>query len=264
MKTNPLPNTDLANFAAFTGEEKWRRLLSFKKGIPPLAYKVTRKYYADLMRLSAGPLEIESVHIEKLVANISAECRAKKDDIEAVSNILVARGIREFAERLRISGRVGHASELLPRMIGDRYVECWDRLILNIDGCATIPFFDLRRSGSQLTSLGRRVALSLMHENIRTHPDFPDVRLAIVQFDDAATAVPSDGSKKMRVARIIYDDGVELFGFDELKEMIRDTDRMWLDICTRREFDARLYRMEDEDENSPESPPFIRFWRKKA
>jgi hypothetical protein len=264
VKTNPLPNTDLANFAAFTGEEKWRRLLGFKKGIPPLAYKVARRYYADLMHLSAGPLTIEPVDIEKLAARIWTECRVKKDDIEATSNVLVARGIRELAERLKISGRVAHTNELLPRLIADRYVECWDRLILNIDGHAVIAFFDLRRSGSQLTLLGRQVTFSLMHENIRTHPDFAHVRLAIVQFDDDEVALPSGGGKKMREASIVYDNNVELFGFHELKEMICDTDRMWLDICKGREFDARLYRTEDEDETSPETPPFIRLWRKKA
>jgi hypothetical protein len=264
VKTNLLPNTDLANFAAIIGEEKWRRLLGFKMGIPPLAYKAVRSYYADLMNLSAGALALEPVSIEKLAANIRAQCRVKKDDIEAVSNILVARGIREFAGRLKITGRVAHAGELLPRMTGDRYVQCWDRLILNVDGNAVVPFFDLRRSGSQLTALGRRVAFSLMHENIRTHPDFRAVRLAIVQFDDTHTSLPSDPNKKLRVARMIYDDGVELFRFAELTEMIRDTDRMWLNISAGREFDARLYRTEDEDETSSETPPLVRIWRKEA
>ena len=63
---------------------------------------------------------------------------------------------------------------------------------------------------------------------------------------------------------MIYDDGVELFRFAELTEMIRDTDRMWLNISAGREFDARLYRTEDEDETSSETPPLVRIWRKEA
>ena len=50
----------------------------------------------------------------------------------------------------------------------------------------------------------------------------------------------------------------------ELTEMIRDTDRMWLNISAGREFDARLYRTEDEDETSSETPPLVRIWRKEA
>lgn len=137
-------------------------------------------------------------------------------------------------------------------MIGGEYVQCWNKLILNIDDRPVIPFFDPRGSSSQLNALGRRVALSIMHWNIRAmFPDHENTRLAIVQF-----ANPVEGARK---AKITFDDQVSLFDYDELDAKLAETFRMWAEVCEDRIKSAHVRAVDEDDDK--EAPPFVKLWR---
>lgn len=89
-----------------------------------------------------------------------------------------------------------------------------------------IPFLDPRRV-KRLTVQGRRFVFSVMHERIRAaDPDFADVSLAVVQFALSA--------KGPREPAIFLDQGVELFTFDELDRMVRETYELWVEVCEER------------------------------
>lgn len=72
----------------------------------------------------------------------------------------------------------------------------------------------------------------MMNQAIRVaDPDLAKVRLGIFQFDAL-----DDGS---RVVNLHTDEGVPLFDFDDLDDMIRDTYAIWLEVLQEREADAR-------------------------
>jgi hypothetical protein len=248
----PLPDTDVANFSALDPVQKRRALANFKQlRSINVSYASFRQHSSDCLGLRAGMLELNRPHFWKIARDIMRDCRPKTP-LNIRSNLMVAAGTYQLAETLRISGRV--APELTPRLIGGQYVECWNRVVLDIDGQPVIPFFDPRRSSSRLTPLGRRVALSIMHESIRAiDPDHANTRLAIVQYADA--------KRTTRKASITFDDETTLFGYDELARMISETLRMWIEISAGREEEA--HRRTDQDD-APDAPPFVRMWRKGA
>ncbi len=113
----------------------------------------------------------------------------------------------------------------------DLRVEYWWPFVMLVGGSPLIPFFDPRRS-RRLTVLGRRFAFSMMHQAIRVaDPDLADIRLGIFQFDAS-----DDVSRPIRLH---IDDGVSLYRFDELDEMIRETYAMWAEVLSEREAETR-------------------------
>jgi hypothetical protein len=71
-----------------------------------------------------------------------------------------------------------------------------------------------------------------MHERIRVaDPDFAAVSLAIVQF------ARSDSGPRTPV--VFTDEGIELFTFDELDQMVRETYELWAEISEERTADIR-------------------------
>lgn len=248
-----LPDTDVANFSALDPALKWKTLANFRQmRSTSVSYASFRQHASDCLGLRAGMFALERPHFRKIARDIIRDCKPKTPE-NIRFNLMVAAGTYQLADMLHISGRT--APELAPRMIGGQYVQCWNRLLLEIDGRPVIPFFDPRRSSSRLTPLGRRVALSIMHESIRAmDADHTGTRLAIVQY--------ADTKRSTRKASITYDDGVELFGYDELDAMIAETYRMWAEICAGREEEA--HRRADEGDDAADAPPFVKFWRKGA
>jgi hypothetical protein len=96
---------------------------------------------------------------------------------------------------------------------------------------------------------------SVMHHSIReVLPDYARARLGIIQLD-----VLTDGTRR---AVITYDEGFDLFSFDEVQAMVSDTVRVWSEICEGRVEEARRYA--DDGEETPETPPLFKLWRAKA
>lgn len=71
-----------------------------------------------------------------------------------------------------------------------------------------------------------------MHERIRAaDPDFADVTLAIVKF--------ARSEKGPRTPVIFTDEKIELFKFDELDQMVRETYELWTEILEERTAETR-------------------------
>jgi hypothetical protein len=131
-------------------------------------------------------------------------------------------------DHVTTSGLVSRKHEFLPLTLsGSTKLTYWHSLVVGHGGAALIPLFDPRRSSTNLTKLARRFAFSVMHENIRVqNPDFEDARLGIFQF-----TTPDKGP---RMPKLITDEGVELFAFDELEEMVRETNEIWTEVYLQR------------------------------
>ena len=72
----------------------------------------------------------------------------------------------------------------------------------------------------------------MMHERIRAaDPDFSEVTLGIVQF--------SLSEKGPRLPILFTDEGVKLFTFDELDQMVRETYELWREVCEERAIEIR-------------------------
>lgn len=150
-------------------------------------------------------------------------------DAERQANIAVALGLYNFAIETRLFGRKQEFSPLL--MGSGRRVAYWIPIILSLDDQPFVPFIDPRRSRG-LTQEGRRFAFSMMHERIRVaDPDYAAVRFAIFRFGDK--------ENEQRSPILYTDEGIELFSFDQMEDMIRTTYELWHEICTEREEEAR-------------------------
>lgn len=227
MKTPPLPEIDLARIAPMPFLQKQRALEGFRLGRPPYSYGPMRGSLSDLTNVQAdlaGPMD--RLPWEKIASVIS---RAAKSDLEESANLRAAEGLYRFAEAAELMGR---RHDIFPLALGlSSKVTFWQNAILSLDGRPIVPFYDPRRAKS-LTAEGRRFVFSVMHERIRAaDPDFADVGLVIFQFELSA--------KGMRMPITFSESSVELFSFEDLDQMVRETYSLWQEICEDRAADAR-------------------------
>jgi hypothetical protein len=202
-------------------------LEQIRLGRPPYSYAPLRGSLSDLTNVQAdlaGPMV--RTPWPKIAQVIS---RASKSDVEESANLRAAEGLFEFSEACHLIGR---RHDIFPLALGvTTKVTYWQPAILTLDERPVIPFYDPRRAKA-LTTEGRRFVFSVMHERIRAaDPDFADVGFAIFQFALSA--------KGARAPIIFSDSSVELFSFDELDEMVRETYELWREICEDRAADLR-------------------------
>ena len=221
MKIRPLPEIDLARIAPLPSEAKLKELEIFRFGHPPLSYNPMRSTLSDILDVEAGMFDLGRVPWHKVAETIA---RRSRNDGEEKANLQIAEGLYRFAEARGLRGR---KHDFLPLALGVGHrVAYWHSLVLIDGGIPFVPFFDPRRSRG-LTPEARRFVFSMMHERIRVaDPDFSDVRLCIFQF-----ARVNDGPRE---PRLYHDEGVALFGFDELDEMVRETYDLWREVCEER------------------------------
>jgi hypothetical protein len=227
VKIRRLPETDLARIAPLSADEKRRQLRQHKAGRPPFSYEPLRNSIHDVINVTPdlfGPAEPTSWgRVEQLI------WRRSKSEDEFKSNRAVAQSLHAYsiAEGVRARRQEIRA---LPLSL-DLRVEYWWPFVMLIDGRPLIPFFDPRRS-RRLTVIGRRFVFSMMHQAIRVaDPDLAEVRLGIFQFES--------GDDDARMLKLHTDDGVQLYEFDELDEMIRETYAIWAEVLGEREAEVR-------------------------
>jgi hypothetical protein len=195
----------------------------FRVTFPPYRYVPFRKSLGDILNAQTGFLPIgPRVPLERIKQAIRAEARTEE---EYEANVRVAEGLYDY---VRAKALVARKHEFLPLTLGGgTKLAYWHSLVVSQSGTALIPLFDPRRSSTNLTKLARRFAFSVMHENIRVqNPDFEDARLGIFQF-----TTPDEGP---RAPKLITDEGVELFTFDKLEEMVRETNELWTEVYMQR------------------------------
>lgn len=227
MKIRRLPEIDLARVATLPTDQKRRALEQFKLGHPKLNYKPVRARFADIFNVQPDMFAAADPTawpvLERLI-------RAKAtSDEECSANLLVAKGLHDFARSNAVRSR-SQAFFPLSLSVGEK-VEYWLPMVMALEGAPLVIFIDPRR-GKKLTADARRFVFSMMHEHIRVaNPDFSTARLGIVQFGDAAD--------DQRPVKLSTDDGVELFRFDQLDQMVRDTYDIWREVSTEREEEVR-------------------------
>ncbi|MER8753832.1 hypothetical protein NKH57_32375 [Mesorhizobium sp. M1050] len=227
MKIRPLPDIDLARIAPLPSDQKSRALEQMKGGHPPYSYEPMRRSALELLNVDAGPLgKVDRASWAKLADAISK--RSRSED-ESKANLGAAKALFDFAEAANLHGR---RHDIYPLAIGiSEKVKFWLPAVVAIDGQTVVPFIDPRRS-KKLTADGRRFAFSVMHERIRAaDEDFADVEFAIFQLD-----ANDDGS---RTTRLHLSRGVELYSFDDLDLMVRETYDLWRAILEEWERETR-------------------------
>ena len=227
MKIRPLPEIDLARIAPLPRDEKRRALEQVRLGRPPYSYAPVRATISDMLNVQSeliGPMP--RTPWEKISAAIKRKSRSKAEE---EANLRVAEGLFDFVQAREIMSR---RLDIFPLQLGiGTKVVFWQPVVLTLDERAVIPFLDPRRAKG-LTAKGRRFVFSVMNERIRAaDPDFAGVTLAIVQF-----ARSDDGP---RTPIVFTDESVELFTFDELDQMVRETYELWTEISEERTAETR-------------------------
>ena len=217
-----LPDVDLAIIAPLPTEQKRKALEGFRLSRPPYTYGHFRGMLPGLLRLATPMFGAPPEMPFEWWAN--AIRRVAKTQAEADANIRVAAGV--YASRWR--GREQHFPAMRTS-IGHQLVY-WAPAVLNINDRPVIPFFNPRKKAMPAHAF--RFVYSLMHEQIRVaDPDFAEAALCINHFSS-----PKEGP---RVLNTVYDDGISLFGFDELQRMVAETYDIWAEVLAGRVADAR-------------------------
>jgi hypothetical protein len=227
MRIRRLPEIDLARIAPLPSDQKRRALEQFKLGHPTIAYKPVRARFADIFNVQPGMFAaadpIAWPVLERLI-----QAKAMSDD-EYDANLLVAKGLHTFAQDNALRSR-SQGFFPMSLSVGEK-VEYWLPMVTALKGAPLVIFIDPRR-GKSLTAEARRFVFSMMHEHIRVaNPDFATARLGIVQFGEAVAG--------QRPVKLSTDEGVELFGFDQLDRMVRETYDIWREVSEAREDEVR-------------------------
>lgn len=227
MKIRRLPEIDLARIATLPTQQKRSALEQFKLGHPKITYKPVRALFGDVFNVQPDMFAAADPTpwpvLERLI-----RAKATSED-ECDSNLLVAKGLHDFA---RSNALRSHSQAFFPLSlsVGEK-VEYWLPMVTALEGAPLVIFIDPRR-GKGLTAEARRFVFSMMHEHIRVaNPDFSAARLGIVQFGDAA--------EDQRPVKLSTDEGVELFGFEQLDQMVRETYDIWREVSEAREDEVR-------------------------
>lgn len=227
MKIRRLPEIDLARVASLPTDQKRRALEQFKLGHPTITYKPVRARFADIFNVQPDMFEVADPTawpvLERLI-----RAKATSDD-ECSANLLVAKGLHVFALSNAVRSR-SQAFFPLSLSVGEK-VEYWLPMVMALEGAPLVVFIDPRR-GKKLTADARRFVFSMMHEHIRVaNPDFSSARLGIVQFGEVA-----DDQRSVKLSK---DEGVELFDFNQLDRMVRETYDIWREVSEAREDEVR-------------------------
>lgn len=222
-----LPEIDLARIAPLPIEQKYSQLKQLKLGYPSITYNPTRRAIPDIVNEILPMFEATSAtswpHIESV---ITKACRSN-DELQ--SNLGVARSIYGYVSAAKLRARK-HEFYPLALGVGVR-VEYWLPYVLLTEKSASVTFVDPRRTKG-LTKQGRRFVFSTMHERIRVaDPAFRNVELNIIQFD-----VADDNTRPIQISSDI---GLELFSFEQLDQMVRETYEVWLSVLSERETEER-------------------------
>jgi hypothetical protein len=194
-----------------------------KSGRPPHTYNPLRGSLGDILNLQPEMFGSASARTPwgQIAADIS---RKSSSDDEKNYNLAVAEALYAYAVKNEV---LSFAKPIAPWAVGyGQAVTYWWNLYTVVEDASCFIFVDPRIS-APLTKVARKFVLSVMHERIRVpDPDFSDSQLLIAQFGKA------DGGK--RVLRLFELPETELFGIDELNEMIDETYRLWIEILTER------------------------------
>jgi hypothetical protein len=226
MKMRRLPEIDLARIAPLSTEDKYIALRRQKVANPPYSYDPFRSVLSDIFN-AEYPLFGSSARTpwEKIEKKLQSR---SKDTTEYAANVKLAKILHERAIG---DGLIGQSQDFLPFPIGlDEKVKYWFRLSYVREGRLIVPFIDPRMQNS-LGPNGRRFTFSMMNQAIReANPDFEAASFEIIHFGRAING---------RTINVYSDTNVELYDFDELDNMVRETYAIWAAVLKEREKEDR-------------------------
>jgi hypothetical protein len=227
VKIRPLHDLDLARIAPMGAAQKRNALRQIKLGHPPYSLNPMRQSFSDICNIEAGLFpSMARTPWSAISRQIARRCRSEDEE---KANLAVGLALYKYASERGVHGR---AQDFFPLALGvGRKISYWAKAVIAIDGKPFIPFVDPRKA-PRLWAEGRRFVFSAMHEHIRAaDPDFADVGLTILQF--------KEGPDETRVVVPHFSDGIELFSFDQLDAMVRETYSIWVEVLEEREAEAR-------------------------
>lgn len=226
MRTDRIYEIDLACIAPLPVEMKREALRKLKSFVPPLTFQPIRNTVQDLFDVRPNPFIAHQTtawnHIEERIDSLS------KTDAEAAANICAGAGLYRYRQENAIHG-VAH--QFTRMSLGHGTLSYWSDVLLGIGDRHVIPFLDPRISGG-LTPLGIRFVFSAMDLHLRRRNiQFRDYTLAIIRLSP-----PSYGRRN---AIVHFDDGIDLFLYQEMKQMVRDTYDIWAEVLQERAKETR-------------------------
>lgn len=227
MKIRRLAETDLARFCVMPKEKREQALRKHKSGWAPHDYDPVRLAQPDILNRQLAMFGATSPTPWRKIKELIV--KASDGPKEAYYNLKVGEALFEFARLKEIISR-DHALPSWGVGFGQS-VRYWQNYVSIFDRNFEISFHDYRIS-KNLNEAARRFVLSVMHQRTRVvDPDLQESVLAIYQF--------AKGSNGKRIIRRFTDEGIDLFTFEELNEMISDTYSLWQKILNEREADVR-------------------------
>ena len=227
MKMHRLPETDLARIGPLSRDRKRALLRRHKQAVAPYSYAPTRRTLPDIWNTQYELLGTSERPTWEKIEKRIWECSKSPEEFQA--NIPVAKKLFRHAEANSI---ISHVEDFLPLQIGIGANVCyWSKLSYVVDGKVTVLFIDPRRNNG-LGRLGRRFAFSMMHHGVRlADPDFENAALQIIHVGSSLNGA--------RTLNFHTDRDVNLYSFDELDQMVRETYEIWREVLEEREEEER-------------------------
>jgi hypothetical protein len=224
MKIRPLPITDLARIAVLPLGMQRPALEQVKSGGRAGSYRPTREKLPDIVNRHPGVFESERASwsvVEKDIKMLS------RSDEEEKMNLLTAKSIYDFCHEEKINARELDGFPL-SFAIGLK-LTCWAPALFLYPDRISVPFFDMRRRYG-LTPAACKFMFSAMHLALReNNPDYESVTFEILRLSDS----------KRRTIRPVPENGMELFSYEQLEELVVDTHELWIEVQIGRSEDRR-------------------------
>jgi hypothetical protein len=228
VRTPRIPETDLARIAVCPVDEQRILLQDLRSFRPPHTLNPFRQSVADILNLQPTGLlgSLDRTPWPKIQESIE---RSKETEDGIAKNLGVAKALFEFSEQRQVIsyGRpvprwnVGYGIDLA---YWNQFYSVWGE-------AAAFVHFDPRLT-HPLTEGARRFVFSLMHQRLRVDdPDFADVGLKIFRF--------GRGEGDRRTISEYSAEGLELYDYAQLNEMIGTTYRLWVEEIESRQRSSR-------------------------
>ncbi len=219
QKTRQLPITDLARIATLHPSERLHQLKQVKSGGGFGSYEPTRRKLPDIVNRHPGAFESKRAGWSQIESDIA---RMSKSDHEERMNKTAARSIFDYCVAHGVEAR---ELDGFPLSFGIGVkLRCWSPALFVYPDRITIPFFDMRRT-YRLSRDAVRFMFSVMHIALReNNPDYAEVQSEVLRLKD----------EPERNIRVISDQRMRLFTYDELEQMVTETYQLWHAVLDER------------------------------
>lgn len=231
MKLRRLPEIDLATITPLPNDLQKVRLNSFEAGGGGWSYEAARSLVPDTLQAQdAFGMGLRTTTREELFREVERRCRRGTDERE--SNREVTELLFDWANKYCTRAVLHHIPSMTLGNLG--VLRYWSNVIVEFERKPAALFLDHRRANG-LTTVGRQVAFSMMHEQIRVaDPNLADIELLILKFTQA--------KGQPRSIELFKANEVDLIDFEELSSMLENTYRIWAEVCEARRHDPRRER----------------------